>query len=163
MGGDGSLAPSPLAGEGRDEGDTAAASASRPGSHLVVIPLKIAYVTPTSVIPAEAKIHSPNPVGRCHFHLPWCRWQPAWPIAMKTAVHRPTPSYRRKPVSSPRPLDSSLHRSDGEPTTFIPLYGLRKAIVILRSAATKNLQPLARRPSPDDTRRFLTSLALRSE
>ena len=41
---------------------------------------------------------------------------------MKIAVHRPTPSYRRKacpvldtgPVSSPRSLDSSLHWSDGD-------------------------------------------------
>ena len=68
-----------------------------------------------------------------HFHLPWCRWQPAWLIAMK--------------IGSGKPVVGAtlvVARSRRQPV-FIPLCGLRNAMVILRSAATKNLQSLPRR------------------
>ena len=61
--------------------------------------------TPTSVIPAHAGFllrrnrppSSPRTLlAAAIFHLPWCRWQPAWPIVMKMAPSHPTSSYRRK-------------------------------------------------------------------
>ena len=66
-----------------------------------------------------------------HFHLPWCRWQPAWLIAMKIG--------HGKPVVGATLV---VARSRRQPV-FIPLCGLCKAMVILRSAATKNLQSLS--------------------
>ena len=68
-----------------------------------------------------------------HFHLPWCRWQPAWLIAMKIG--------HVKPVVGATLV---VARSRRQPV-FIPLCGLRNAMVIPRSAATKNLQSLPRR------------------
>ena len=68
-----------------------------------------------------------------HFHLPWCRWQPAWLIPLK--------------IGSVKPVVGAtlvVARSRRQPV-FIPLCGLRNAMVILRSAATKNLQSLPRR------------------
>ena len=61
------------------------------------------------------------------------RWQPAWLIAMKIG--------HGKPVVGATLV---VARSRRQPV-FIPLCGLRNAMVILRSAATKNLQSLPRR------------------
>ena len=68
-----------------------------------------------------------------HFHLPWCRWQPAWLVAMKAGPGKPVVG-----------ATLVVARSRRQPV-FIPLCGLRNAMVILRSAATKNLQSLPRR------------------
>ena len=57
----------------------------------------------------------------------------------------------------------------GAVAIFIPLCGLHKVTVILRSAATKNLRPLHTRRAVEEITppiaglRFLTSLALGSE
>ena len=53
-----------------------------------------------------------------HFHLPWCRWQPAWLIAMKIGHVKPVVGATLVVVRSRR-----------QPV-FIPLCGLRKAMVI---------------------------------
>ena len=68
-----------------------------------------------------------------HFHLPWCRWQPAWLITMKIGSGKPV--VRATLVAA---------RSRHQPT-FISLMWSDKAIVIPRSAATKILQSLPRR------------------
>ena len=60
-----------------------------------------------------------------HFHLPWCRWQPAWLIAMKTGSGKPVVGATLVVVRSRR-----------QPV-FIPLCGLRKAMVI--PSAARNL------------------------
>ena len=53
-----------------------------------------------------------------HFHIPWCRWQPAWLIAMKIASGKPA-------VGATLVVARSRHQP-----VFIPLCGLRKAMVI---------------------------------
>ena len=68
-----------------------------------------------------------------HFHLPWCRWQPAWLIAMKIGSGKPV-------VRATLVVARSRHQP-----TFISLMWPDKAIVIPRSAATKILQSLPRR------------------
>ena len=65
---------------------------------------------------------------------------------------KPAPYSDTGPVSSPHALGFQSTPERRGAHTFIPLCGLRKAIVILRSAATKNLQPLCTQGRPLMTR-----------
>ena len=122
--------------------------------------------TPTSVIqsctPDSCSAGTvPHPVlGFCRqlglataepFALPWCAGDNrARAIAMKIAVHRPTPSYRRKacPVlrygagiqSQALGFQSTLERRGAH--TFIPLCGPRKAIVIPNAVRNLRMWPV---------------------
>ena len=68
--------------------------------------------------------------------------------------HTPTPSFPRRACpravggGNPSPVAATDHVPTENPAPiFIPLCGLRKAIVTPRSAATKNLRPVHMHPA----------------
>ena len=96
----------------------------------------------------ESKVHalkqlaSPYLLFTDHrlFHLQRCRQRPAWTIAMKIEARSTNPSFPRR--ACPRaPTRGRESRGEGKgPPIFIPLCGLRKAIVIPSAAESRNLK-----------------------
>ena len=80
-----------------------------------------------------AGIQSPDPVGRRHFHLPWCRWPPAWLIATKIDHRQPTRRggfQTRLSLPTPPPP----RHSGGEPAPY-PDTGQESSLQTLRAGS----------------------------